>query len=190
MTVQVIRPRRFEDQRGWFSETWNEAKLAADGIDIRFCQDNQSYSRHPGTLRGLHFQCPPHAQTKLVRCLRGAIFDVAVDVRRASPTFGKWVGIELSAQNGTQLLIPAGYAHGFMTLEPDCEIAYKVDAYYSPECDGGIAWNEADIAITWPLGNAAPLLSDKDAALPALKDLDIVFPYDGRPLLPLDMPGG
>lgn len=181
MTLKVLTPRRFEDERGWFSETWNRAKFAAAGISLEFCQDNQSLSRPVGTLRGLHFQTPPFAQAKLVRCLRGRIFDVAVDIRRASPTFGKWAGLELSAENGKQLLIPAGYAHGFMTLEPDCEIAYKVDAPYSAECDGGIAWDDPQIAIDWPLPGK-PVLSDKDKALPLLADLAADFPYDGQPL--------
>lgn len=182
MTITVIYPRRFEDARGWFSETWNSEKLQAAGLDIAFCQDNQSLSRPQGTLRGLHFQAPPHAQAKLVRCVRGRIFDVAVDIRRSSPTFGKWVGLELSADNGKQLFIPAGYAHGFLTLEPDCEIAYKVDDFYSAECDGGVAWDDAAIGIDWPLHGAAPVLSDKDAALPGLSELSIDFPYDGNPL--------
>ena len=185
MTVTVLCPRRFEDSRGWFSETWNKSKLEAAGISLDFCQDNQSFSRPKGTLRGMHFQAPPFAQTKLVRCLRGRIFDVAVDIRRASPTFGKWVGLELSAENGKQLLIPKGYAHAFLTLEPDCEIAYKVDAYYSAECDGGVAWDDPAIGIDWPLEGGSPVLSDKDQVLPRLGDLTVDFPYDGKPLGPL-----
>lgn len=182
MELSVLTPRRFEDRRGWFCETWNAARLAEAGFSVGFCQDNQSLSRAVGTLRGLHFQAPPHAQAKLVRCLRGRIFDVAVDIRRASPTFGKWAGLELSADNGKQLFIPAGFAHGFVTLEPDCEIAYKVDDYYAADCDGGIAWNDPAIGIDWQLGASAPLLSEKDAGLPLLADLAIDFPYDGRPL--------
>lgn len=178
----VICPRRFEDSRGWFSETWNDARLRQAGITAQFCQDNQSLSRPQGTLRGLHFQAPPHAQAKLVRCLRGRIFDVAVDIRRASPTFGKWVGLELSAENGKQLFIPSGYAHGFATLGPDCEIAYKVDDYYSTECDGGIAWDDPDIGIDWPSGLGEPVLSEKDMSLPSLAQLAVDFPYDGNPL--------
>jgi len=185
MTLKVLCPRRFGDSRGWFSETWNRAKLEATGIAIDFCQDNHSLSRPAGTLRGLHFQAPPYAQTKLVRCLRGRIFDVAVDIRRESPTFGKWAGLELSAENGKQLLIPAGYAHGFVTLEPNCEIAYKVDAYYSAECDGGIAWDDSTIGINWPKIDSNPVLSDKDRTLPPLSALLIDFPYDGNPLGPL-----
>lgn len=185
MTLKVLTPRRFGDARGWFSETWNRAKLAAKGIEIDFCQDNHSLSEAQGTLRGLHFQAPPFAQAKLVRCLRGRIFDVAVDIRRGSPTFGKWVGLELSAENGKQLLIPAGFAHGFLTLEPNCEIAYKVDAYYSAECDGGIAWDDPAIGINWPKFDSEPVLSDKDRSLPPLEGLLVDFPYDGNPLGPL-----
>jgi len=182
MSLLVIVPRRHADSRGWFSETYNAKRLEPYGLPDNFCQDNHSLSRPAGTLRGLHFQSPPHAQAKLVRCLRGRIFDVAVDIRRSSPTFGKWAGLELSAENGKQLFIPFGYAHGFVTLEPDCEIAYKVNDFYAPDCDGGIAWNDPDIAIDWPLGGLSPLLSDKDAILPSLKDFAIDFAYDGKPL--------
>jgi dTDP-4-dehydrorhamnose 3,5-epimerase len=181
MSPIVITPRRIGDDRGWFSETYNARRLADHGIANEFCQDNQSLTRAPGTLRGLHFQRLPHAQAKLVRCLAGRIFDVAVDIRRASPTFGRWVGIELSADNGRQLFIPSGYAHGFLTLEPDCMVAYKVDDFYSAECDAGISWNDPDIAIDWPL-DGTPQLSAKDAALPRLADLDADFRYDGEPL--------
>lgn len=185
MSLLVICPRRLEDSRGWFSETWNEGRLKAAGIGVQFCQDNQSFSRAAGTLRGLHFQAVPHAQAKLVRCIRGRIFDVAVDIRRGSPTFGRWIGLELSADNGKQLFIPAGYAHGFVALESDCEVAYKVDHYYSAECDGGLAWNDPAIGIDWPISGAAPVLSDKDAALRPLTELAVNFPYDGNPLGPL-----
>lgn len=181
MQPVVLIPRRFEDARGWFSETWNDRRLGELGIEIAFCQDNHSLSRPVDTLRGLHFQSPPHAQAKLVRCLRGRIFDVLVDIRRASPTFGKWAGIELSARNGWQLLIPKGYAHAFLTLEPDCEVAYKVDDFYSAECDGGIIWNDPAIGIEWP-ATACPVLSEKDATLPPLSALSAEFPYDGEPL--------
>ena len=182
MPLVVICPRRFSDTRGWFSETYNEARFASFGLLTSFCQDNQSYSQPVGTLRGLHFQTPPHAQAKLVRCLRGRIFDVAVDIRQKSPTYGKWLGLELSADNGKQLFIPAGFAHGFVTLEPDCEIAYKVSDYYAPDCDGGIAWDDPTINIQWPIDNVTPVLSDKDAGLPKLKDIDVDFPYDGKSL--------
>ncbi len=185
MRLVVLSPKRFEDARGWFSETWNRSRLRSAGITHDFCQDNHSLSRHKGTIRGLHFQAPPFAQTKLVRCVRGKIFDVAVDIRRNSPTFGRWVGVELSAENGKQLLIPAGYAHGFVTLEPDCEIAYKVDAYYSAESDGGVAWDDPAIGIDWQLNGTEPVLSDKDLTLPGLEALVVDFPYDGEPLEPL-----
>lgn len=184
MTLKVLIPRRFEDERGWFSESWSRSKLEQVGILTDFCQDNHSLSRPVGTLRGMHFQAPPFAQTKLVRCLRGRVFDVAVDIRRRSPTFGKWIGLELSSENGKQFLIPAGYGHGFLTLEPDCEIAYKVDAPYSAAHDGGFAWDDPTVGIDWPL-QVPPVLSDKDQALPALAELAIDFPYDGQPLGPL-----
>lgn len=186
MRVTHITPRRFADARGWFAETWHSERYLDAGVSSSFCQDNQSFSRLAGTLRGLHFQRPPYAQAKLVRCLRGRIFDVAVDIRRTSPTFKKWVGAELTAEMGNQLFIPAGFAHGFLTLEPDCEIAYKVDAYYAPEADGGIAWNDPQIAIDWPLAGNLPLLSEKDAGLPALDQSVFDFPFDGNPLLPLE----
>ncbi len=185
MTVRLIRTRRFADSRGWFAETWNRARLLAEDIDDDFVQDNESLSLAAGTLRGLHYQRPPHAQAKLVRCVRGRVHDVAVDLRRASPTFGKWTSAELSADNGDQLYIPVGYAHGFMTLEPESQVAYKVSAPYAPSAEGGIAWNDATLAIDWPLPGE-PLLSDKDALLPPLAEADFAFSYDGAPLLPLD----
>lgn len=186
MSVLLVRPRRFRDARGWFSESWNADRFAGWGIDAAFVQDNHSYSAPAFTLRGLHFQTPPHAQAKLVRCTRGAIFDVAVDVRPDSPTYRRWVAAELSAETGDQLFIPAGFAHGFLTLTPDCEVMYKVDAPYAPAADGGIAWDDPDIAIDWPLpAGAQPLLSDKDAALPRLAALTSPFAYDGKPLVPL-----
>jgi dTDP-4-dehydrorhamnose 3,5-epimerase len=186
MSAKILVPRRFWDSRGWFSETWNAKTSAGNGISEEFCQDNHSLSKPALTLRGLHFQRPPSAQAKLVRCLRGRIFDVAVDIRRDSPTYKQWVGVELSADLGNQLFVPAGYAHGFLTLEPDCEVAYKVDAYYAPESDGGICWNDPELAIVWPLEGAFPNLSDKDATLPLLSEANFDFAYDGNPLLPLD----
>lgn len=182
MGLLVFSPKRFEDARGWFSETWNRSRLESAGIIHDFCQDNHSLSRNKGTIRGLHFQAPPFAQTKLIRCVRGRIFDVAVDIRKSSPTFGRWIGVELSARNGKQLLIPAGFAHGFVTLEPDCEIAYKVDAHYSSECDGGVAWDDPRIGIEWPLDGTNPILSEKDRSLPRLEALAVEFPYDGNPI--------
>lgn len=187
MSVRLICPPRFGDSRGWFSETWSRRRLAEDGIDNAFCQDNQSYSRDAFTLRGLHFQRQPSAQAKLVRCVRGRIFDVAADVRQGSPTFGKWVGAVLTAAEGNQLFVPAGFAHGFLTLEPDCEVAYKVDAYYDPATDGGIAWDDPDVGVKWPIPpGTTPILSDKDKALPKLGGLPLLFEYDGEPLAELD----
>jgi dTDP-4-dehydrorhamnose 3,5-epimerase len=180
--VHVV-PRRFEDSRGWFSESWNAGRFADWGITAEFCQDNHSSSRETGTLRGLHFQTAPHAQAKLVRCLKGRIFDVAVDIRRASPTWKHWVGVELSAARGNQLFIPVGFAHGFVTLEPDCEVAYKVDSYYAPDAERGIIWNDPEIAVNWPLSaDTAPLLSDKDGHLTTLSGVEVDFAYDGNPL--------
>ena len=186
-TVHLIEPRRFADSRGWFSETWSTRGFAAaTGSSIDFVQDNHSLSRPQWTLRGIHFQRPPHVQSKLVRCVRGRIFDIAVDLRRGSPTYGHWVGAELSGENGRQLFIPGGYGHSFVTLEPDCEVIYKVDDFYAPDCDGGIVWNDATIAVDWGLpAGTEPMLSPKDAALPSLAEFDSPFAYDGIPLAPL-----
>lgn len=183
MSPVIICPKRFTDPRGWFSETWNAEAFARLGLPQGFCQDNQSFSKLKGTLRGLHYQALPNAQAKLVRCLQGSIFDVAVDIRKFSPTFGQWVGAKLSADNGRQLFVPAGYAHGFLTLEGDCMVAYKVDAYYSAQDDRGIAWDDPSIGIEWPI-NGKPVLSARDAALPQLSELEVEFPYDGKPLNP------
>ena len=185
MSVILFETRRFADKRGWFTESWNKERFEALGVCVDFIQDNHSYSRNAGTIRGLHFQKSPFAQAKLVRCLKGRIFDVAIDLRRDSPTFGKWEGVELTAELGNQLFIPAGFGHGFLTLEADCEIAYKVDAYYSPDADGGVAWDDPDIAIDWPLNGLEPVLSDKDSSLPSLREVELDFTYDGKPLLPL-----
>ncbi len=168
--VKIIQPRKFEDSRGFFVETYSAPALQAAGIDLTFVQDNQSYSAEIGTLRGLHFQRPPFAQDKLVRVIRGRIWDVAVDMRRSSPTFGKWFGIELSAENQTQLLVPIGFAHGFLTLESDTEVIYKVSAPYSGSHDAGVAWDDPDLGIDWPLPVARPVLSDKDQVLRRLAD--------------------
>lgn len=170
--VKLVTPRRFSDDRGFFSETYNARAFRAAGIDVDFVQDNHSYSAKAGTVRGLHYQAPPHAQSKLVRVLRGAVIDVAVDARKASPTFGQWVRATLSADNGRQLFVPKGFLHGFLTLEPDTEVAYKVDAFYDRESDGAVCWDDPDLAIDWTpesgsAGAFAPLLSAKDAAAPA-----------------------
>ena len=174
--VIVIEPAVFGDHRGWFMETYSDSKMKEAGIDLTFVQDNQSFSATKGTLRGLHYQLAPKAQTKLVRCTRGAIFDVAVDIREGSPTYGKWFGIELSAENKKQLLVPKGFAHGFMTLTDDAEVQYKVDELYAPECDRGILWNDPDIGIEWPI-EITPVLSAKDEKAPLLNDTENNFVY-------------
>lgn len=184
-TPKLIIPRRFGDARGWFSESYNRRELARLVILDEFVQDNHSLSNTRGTLRGLHFQSPPHAQAKLVRCIAGAIWDVAVDVRANSPTFGKWVGAELTASAGEQLYIPVGFAHGFVTLTNHAEVAYKTSDYYVPECDGGIIWNDPDIALKWPIADMDPVLSDKDQRLGSLKDFVSPFCYNGIPMAPL-----
>lgn len=185
MPVAHLTPQRFSDSRGWFTETWNQERFEKLGVTAEFCQDNQSASLKMGTIRGIHFQRVPNAQAKLVRCLKGRIFDVAVDLRRESPTFKKWMGIELSADLGNQLYIPTGFGHGFLTLENDCHVAYKVDAYYAPNADGGIRWDDPELGIDWPMVSAELVLSDKDARLPFLADSDFEFAYDGNPLVPL-----
>lgn len=176
----ILTPARFGDARGFFSESWNRKTLAAQGITLDFVQDNHSLSAQIGTIRGLHFQSPPHAQAKLVRCGRGCLLDVVVDIRRGSPTYGKWLGEELSDQNGRQLLIPAGFLHGFITRAPDTEIIYKCTDYYAPACDGAVRFDDPDIGIDWGLpAGVAPILSDKDAAAPLLRDLASPFVFEG-----------
>jgi dTDP-4-dehydrorhamnose 3,5-epimerase len=173
--VRLITPRRHGDARGYFCETYRRDVLTSSGITDDFVQDNESLSQQIHTVRGLHFQTPPFAQSKLVRVLKGRIFDVAVDLRVRSPTFGRHVAIELSAENGLQLYIPVGFAHGFCTLEAGTHIAYKVSAYYAPKCDSGLIWNDPELAIEWPGGAGQAVLSDKDRQLPRLKDLAPVF---------------
>ncbi len=173
--VLLLAPRVFRDGRGFFFESFNERVFqTAVGEPVRFVQDNHSCSDR-GVLRGLHYQLPPHAQGKLVRVVSGAVFDVAVDIRRDSPGFGRWVGAELSAENHRQLWVPAGFAHGFLALTPGTEVLYKTTDYYAPECERAIAWDDPDIAVDWPLAGAAPQLSGKDAAAPALHAAE-VFP--------------
>ena len=174
--LMILEPQRFGDARGFFSESWNRARMAAAGLDYDFVQDNHSLSAKAGTLRGLHFQAPPHAQTKLVRCGRGALYDVAVDIRVGSPTYGQWVGEELSFENGKQLLIPVGFLHGFVTREPDTEVVYKCSNYYAPEADGAVRWDDPAIGIDWGVHDA-PMLSEKDANAPHLAELGAVFTY-------------
>jgi dTDP-4-dehydrorhamnose 3,5-epimerase len=184
--VRLLTPRRHRDDRGWFSETFRAADFASEGISASFVQDNQALSHMRGTLRGLHFQAPPHAQAKLIRCLRGGVFDVVVDLRKGSPTYGKWVGAELTAANGRQLFVPAGFAHGYVTLEPETEVFYKASDYYAPESEGGLRFDDAEIGIEWPLPASELILSGKDRALPALRDFASPFAYDGVPLHPLE----
>ena len=173
--VKLIRTPRFSDARGYFCETFQRAHFAAHGLESDFLQDNQSSSDRPGTVRGLHFQRPPFAQAKLVRVLRGSIFDVAVDLRRSSPSFGRHVAVELSSEGDEQLLVPAGFAHGFCTLEPDTVVFYKVDQVYSAAHDGGVNWADSAFGIEWPVASAEAILSEKDRGLPMLADLAPVF---------------
>lgn len=176
----LVRPKRFSDHRGFFAETYSRQKYAALGIEAEFVQDNHSLSVDMGTVRGLHFQSPPHAQGKLVRCGRGAIYDVAVDIRAGSVTYGAWVGYTLSAENGHQLYVPPGFAHGFMTLERDSEIIYKCTDYYALATEGSLLWNDPDIGIDWPLDVQA-ILSEKDAQAPRLKDFETPFVTEEAP---------
>ena len=171
----IIEPQSFGDNRGWFMETWTKSKFADNGINTEFVQDNQSYSAVKGTLRGLHFQTEPKAQTKLLRCTRGEILDVAVDLRRGSPTYKKWVSVKLTAENKKQFLMPKGMAHGFVTLTDDVEVQYKVDEYYSPECDRSVRFDDSEIGVDW--GVKDPILSEKDLKAPLLKDSDVEFIY-------------
>ncbi|MCM3663637.1 dTDP-4-dehydrorhamnose 3,5-epimerase [Mesobacillus subterraneus] len=177
--VIIIEPSIYGDNRGWFMETFSQTWLKELGFDISFAQDNHSFSATKGTLRGLHYQLNPKAQTKLVRCTKGTIFDVAVDIRKGSPTYGKWVGVELSADNKKQLLVPKGFAHGFMTLTEDVEVQYKVDELYAPDCDRGILWNDLTIAIEWPM-DIQPVLSAKDENAPLLKNAESNFIYEDQ----------
>ena len=167
--VLLVTPRKFADTRGFFVETYNGRDFAAAGIVNAFVQDNQSLSRQRGTIRGLHFQLAPVPQAKLVRVLAGAVFDVAVDLRRDSPSYGRWCGADLTAECGEQLFIPVGFAHAFCTLEPDTVVAYKVDGFYNKAAEGGVRWNDPDIAIRWPIDGV--VVSDKDATLPYLRDI-------------------
>lgn len=169
----LIKPAVFRDHRGFFLESWSKESFLSAGIDADFVQDNHSMSLKKGVLRGLHFQDPPFAQAKLVRVIRGAVYDVAVDIRRESPTFGKWLAYELSAENFLMMYIPRGFAHGFCTLTPDTEFLYKVDNPYSPKHDRGVRWDDRDLGITWPVQD--PVISDKDARLPYFKEITSPF---------------
>jgi dTDP-4-dehydrorhamnose 3,5-epimerase len=177
LEVLEIVPVRHRDGRGYFSEVWNAATFAEKGIATHFVQDNQSLSEARGVLRGLHYQVPPFAQVKLLRVLRGSIFDVAVDIRRGSPSFGRWVGLTVSAEAGNQILVPAGFAHGFVTLEPECEILYKVSAPYSPGHERTIRFDDPEIAIDWPVPAEQLTLKQGDRAAPRLADADLAFSH-------------
>ena len=174
--VLILTPARFGDARGFFSESWNKRRMEEHGIEMEFVQDNHSISGEVSTLRGLHYQAPPHAQDKLVRCGQGRVFDVAVDIRVGSPTYGQWTGAELSAENGKQLLVPKGFLHGFVTREPGTEVLYKCTDYYAPECDGAVRWDSC--GIEWGL-EGAPVLSAKDEQAVALSDFESPFTFDG-----------
>jgi dTDP-4-dehydrorhamnose 3,5-epimerase len=177
--VKIITPARHTDDRGFFSESYNLDRLASHGIHTVFLQDNHSFSSLMGTVRGLHFQSPPHAQAKLLRCGRGSFFDVAVDIRKGSPTYGKWVGVELSFENGKQLYVPVGFLHGFATRTQDAEIIYKCSDYYAPECDGAVRFDDPVIGIDWGVEPNAAVLSGKDAAAPLLAEIENPFVYEG-----------
>lgn len=171
--VYIIEPKSFGDNRGWFMESYSKRDMEAAGINVDFVQDNRSYSAKKGIIRGLHFQRNPMAQAKLVTCLHGAILDVAVDLRKDSPTYKQWISVELTAENRKELFIPKGFAHGFLTLTDDVEIMYKCDEFYSPEHDGGIRFDDPDIGVDWDVTD--PILSEKDTNAPFLKDIELDF---------------
>ena len=174
-SVKLITPRRFQDPRGFFSETWKDGAFAEAGVAGPFVQDNHAVSNGIGVLRGLHCQIGPNAQGKLVRCTRGAIYDVAVDIRRGSPTYGRYVGAEISAENWTQIWVPVGFLHAYITLTADTEVIYKVTAPYDKAAERGAIWNDPDIGIEWPVSADQVILSDKDKILPLLRDLPELF---------------
>ncbi len=178
--VKIITTRAFRDKRGYFSETWNRREFAEAVGDFDFVEDRLILSRPAGTVRGLHFQAPPRAQDRLVRCLRGRAFDVAVDIRHGSPSFGRHVAAELSGENRRQLLIPAGFAHGFVTLEPDTELLIKVTVTYGGGPETGIRWNDPALGIDWPTPAGGPLLTDTDAKLPPLAEISKIFRFTGH----------
>lgn len=176
--VRLITPRRFGDDRGFFTETFNARAFAEAGVTTVWVQDNLSRSRPDGTVRGLHYQAPPHAQAKLVRCMRGAIRDVVVDVRAGSPTYGEWLAFDLTADSGTQMFVPEGFLHGFVTREADTEVAYKCSAFYAPDADGAVRFDDPELAIDWGIDPADAVLSDKDRAAPAFADFNTPFTLD------------
>ncbi|MEM9752429.1 MAG: dTDP-4-dehydrorhamnose 3,5-epimerase [Planctomycetota bacterium] len=179
----LAKPRRFGDERGWFSEVYSASAWAEHGVAVDFVQDNHSFTASPGTLRGLHFQAPPHGQDKLVRVARGRVFDVAVDLRVGSPTYGQWAGAELSAEGGEQLLVPVGLAHGFLTLTPDCEVLYKCSSTYAPSAEGGLAWDDPQVAIAWPDDIQVEHLNDRDRGWPTLDELASPFRFAPEPVV-------
>jgi dTDP-4-dehydrorhamnose 3,5-epimerase len=176
--VRLIQPKRFGDHRGYFAETWSAAKFAEAGLPTTWVQDNESLSAEKGTVRGLHFQRPPHAQAKLIRCIQGSILDVAVDLRQGSPTFGQHLTRVLDGTNGDQLFVPKGFAHGFATLEPDCLVQYKVNDIYAPHLDSGVIWNDPALGIDWQTDSPDAVLSEKDQKLPTLAELDNPFTFE------------
>ncbi len=178
--VRVLTPRRSVDVRGWFSETWSRHELHAQGISLDFVQDNHSLSLRAGTVRGLHFQRPPHAQAKLVRVVAGAVLDVAVDARRGSPSYGRWVAVELSAENGRQILIPEGFLHGFVTKMERTEVVYKCTDRYAPDCESAVAWDDPDLSIDWGLDPGDAVLSDKDRTAPGWAGLESPFEWEAQ----------
>lgn len=180
--LKLLRPNRFGDERGFFSEVYSLRAMADAGIKATFVQDNHSFSAERGVVRGLHFQIPPFAQAKLLRVTKGAIFDVAVDIRLGSPTYGKFYAAELSAENWCQLFVPAGFAHGFATLTRDCEVLYKVTAFYTPSHDRGVRWDDSEIGVPWPVRADQAILSDRDKSLPKLRDIRSPFRYDAEGL--------
>jgi dTDP-4-dehydrorhamnose 3,5-epimerase len=175
--VLLLTPIKHVDARGFFSEVHRNDALAAEGITADFVQENHVFSANRGVLRGMHFQTPPHVQGKLVRCIRGAILDVAVDIRTGSPTFGRYVATELSASNFGQLWVPPGFAHGYLTLDADCEVIYKVTDYWAPNCERGLAWDDSSVAINWPIPEHELTLADKDRRNPSLDEIAPVFQY-------------
>lgn len=179
LDVYIIEPKVFGDNRGWFMESWSEKKMEEAGLFYKFVQDNHSFSAQKGTLRGLHFQKGDAAQAKLVRCARGAVMDVAVDMRKGSPTYKKWVAVELSAENKRELLIPKGFLHGFLTLTDDVEFLYKADGLYNAEADRNVLWNDPEISVEWGIDD--PIVSEKDKNAPLLRDSDIDFVYAAEP---------
>ncbi|RGB64322.1 dTDP-4-dehydrorhamnose 3,5-epimerase [Provencibacterium massiliense] len=176
LDVYILEPQVFGDHRGWFMESWSQKSMEEAGLHYNFVQDNQSFSAHKGTLRGLHFQKGEYSQAKLVRCCKGSVMDVAVDLRKGSPTYKKWVAVELSAENKRQLLIPRGFAHAFLTLTDDVEFLYKADNFYAPQAERSILWSDPQIGVQWGIEN--PIVAEKDAHAPLLKESDVDFIYE------------